>query len=112
MAEPAIVVSRIDPMDSHVALLDFLQYTFSLLLSRPEEASIRSEHRENGDLVFTVGLHPEDTGKVIGRNGHTVSAIRSLLEAGAEKAGTRVVLRVDERSDENPDSDPEPGSES
>ena len=87
-------------MDADAALLEFLQYTFSMLLSRPEEASIRSEHRENGDLVFSVGLHKEDVGRVIGRNGHTVAAIRSLLSAGATRAGKRVILRVDERQEE------------
>ena len=40
-------------------------------------------------------------GKVIGRNGHTVAAIRNLLDAGAARAGVNVVLRVDERKDEN-----------
>ncbi len=39
-------------------------------------------------------------GKVIGRNGHTISAIRNLLDAGALRAGVKVVLRVDERGDE------------
>jgi len=36
-------------MDSDVALLDFLQYPFSILLSRPEEASILSKHRASGE---------------------------------------------------------------
>lgn len=87
-------------MDSDVAFLEFLRYTFSMLLSRPEEASIRSEHRGDGDIVFHVGLHPDDVGKVIGRNGRTVAALRSLLEAGAMRAGVKATLRVEERSAE------------
>lgn len=98
-------------MDSDVAFLEFLRYTFSILLSRPEEATIRSEHRGEGDIVFHVGLHPDDMGKVIGRNGRTVAALRSLLEAGAIRAGVKATLRVEEKPDEVRSFDESGGSQ-
>jgi predicted RNA-binding protein YlqC (UPF0109 family) len=87
-------------MDSDAAFLEFLRYAFSILLSRPEEATIRSEHRGPGDVVFHVGLHADDIGKVIGRNGRTVAALRRLLEAGAIRSGVKATLRVEEKSAE------------
>ena len=89
-------------MDSDVAFLEFLRYTFSILLTHPEQATIRNEHRGEGDIVFHVDLHPDDVGKVIGRNGRTVAALRSLLEAGAVRAGVKATLRVEEKSNEVP----------
>ena len=97
-------------MDSDVAFLEFLRYTFSMLLSRPEQASIRCEHRSPGDVVYHVGLHPDDVGKVIGRNGRTVAALRSLLEAGASRAGVKATLRVHEAQEETASVD-EAGSD-
>jgi predicted RNA-binding protein YlqC (UPF0109 family) len=41
-------------------------------------------------------LHPDDMGKVIGKQGNTINAIRGLLQAGSAKADTRCVLEVSE----------------
>jgi len=81
-------------MDTDVALREFLQYTFGMLLAQPEEAVIRSEHRDNGSVAFNVGLSDDDVGRVIGRSGHTIASIRSLLQAGAERNGVKASLQV------------------
>jgi len=40
-----------------------------------------------GTTVYELRLHPQDVGKIIGRQGMTINAIRSLLLAGARKKG-------------------------
>ncbi|MDZ4198649.1 MAG: KH domain-containing protein [Kiritimatiellia bacterium] len=47
-------------------------------------------------VLFDVRCHPEDVGKIIGKGGKTISALRSLLAAVASRTGKRLVLEVAE----------------
>jgi uncharacterized protein len=44
--------------------------------------------------LFELRLHPEDVGKIIGRQGVTINAIRSLLQAGSSRKGLRCTLEI------------------
>jgi predicted RNA-binding protein YlqC (UPF0109 family) len=48
-------------------------------------------------------MHPDDVGKVIGRKGSTIHALRSLVQVGAAKKGLRCTVEIVE----TPDSQPE-----
>jgi hypothetical protein len=50
--------------------------------------------QREGTTVFELRLHPQDVGKVIGRQGMTINAIRSLLLAGSAKKGMRCTLEI------------------
>lgn len=80
-------------MDPASTLHEFLQYTLGNLIDHPDEAVITSEPIDGGQQ-FIVTLHDEDVGRVIGRNGFTISALRSLFDAAGEKHNTRVRLKV------------------
>ena len=57
----------------------------------------RSDIREvDGErvVVFEVRLHPTDVGKVIGKSGRTITAIRTLLTSAAAKNGKRAMLEI------------------
>jgi hypothetical protein len=41
-----------------------------------------------------IRLHPEDSGRIIGRSGKTIQAIRSLVLASAEKHHVRADVEV------------------
>jgi predicted RNA-binding protein YlqC (UPF0109 family) len=80
-------------MDPPTALLEFLEYVVGQLIDHPEAASIG--HELDGDRhVFRLQVHEDDMGLIIGKNGYTISSIRSLLNAAAERAGTKVVLKI------------------
>lgn len=81
-------------MDAPEALREFLAYVVANLIDHPEQASILIGHNAIGTLVFKVQLAPEDVRHVIGKNGLTVSSIRSLLNTAAEKHGLKVSLKV------------------
>ena len=82
-------------MDSSTALREFLEYIIGQLIAQPEEGAIAHELSEDGKHhKFLVTLTKDDVGKIVGKNGHTVSAIRSLLIAAAERDGQSVSLRV------------------
>ena len=48
----------------------------------------------SGATIYELRLHPEDVGKVIGRQGMTINALRSLLLAGSAKQGLRCSLEI------------------
>ena len=68
--------------------------------------TIRQE--EAGDTVeFFIGAHPDDVGKIIGKHGRTISAIRTLTNLAAAKHGKRANVEV-ERPDGSTHEIPQP----
>jgi|JI6StandDraft_1071083.scaffolds.fasta_scaffold08270_4 predicted RNA-binding protein YlqC (UPF0109 family) len=81
-------------MDAPEALREFLAYIVSNLIDHPQQASIAVGRNTAGAIVYRVQLAPQDVRHVIGKNGLTVSSIRSLLNTAADKHGIKVSLRV------------------
>ena len=79
------------------------------LVDRPDQVELRSQP-EDGGTLFELKVAPEDVGKVIGRDGRTVNAIRTLLGVAAQRRGVKVRLEVldDRRAPPAPPSDPPP----
>src|SRR5262252_1733069 len=71
----------------------FLEYVVKGLVQYPDVVTITPVQRE-GTTVYELRLHPTDVGKVIGRQGMTINAIRSLLLAGSAKKGLRCTLEI------------------
>lgn len=73
----------------------YLLTVTSPLLKRPEKAQLRVAQAKDQNMVrFRLVVEPEDISVLIGRNGMTASAIRSLAKAAGEKRGIRVVVRI------------------
>ena len=73
----------------------YLLAAVSPLIRHPEKAQLRVASTPEGDMVrFRLVLEQADVARVIGRNGMTASAIRSLAKAAGEKAGTKVVVHI------------------
>lgn len=82
----------------------FLDYVVKGLVERADAVAITPVERD-GLTVFQLRLHPTDIGKIIGRKGATIHAIRSLLQVGGAKKGFRCTIEiVEERSEDVPDS--------
>jgi predicted RNA-binding protein YlqC (UPF0109 family) len=71
----------------------FLEYVVKGLVEFPDEVTVTPVERE-GTTVYELRLNPKDIGKVIGRQGMTINAIRSLLLAGSAKRGLRCTLEI------------------
>ena len=71
----------------------FLEYVVKGLVNHPAEVTVTPVARE-GTTIYELRMHPEDVGKVIGRQGMTINAIRSLLLAGSAKKGMRCSLEI------------------
>jgi len=63
------------------------------LVDRPEAVRGESIARD-GDVVLRLHVDPDDVGQVIGRNGRTVNALRTLMRACAVDEGQRVLVDV------------------
>lgn len=71
----------------------FLEYVVKGLVEHPEAVSITPVERA-GVTVYELRLEPSDVGKIIGRQGVTINAIRSLLLAGSAKKGLRCAVEI------------------
>jgi predicted RNA-binding protein YlqC (UPF0109 family) len=71
----------------------FLEYVVKGLVQHPDDVTITPVERE-GATVYELRLNPQDVGKVIGRQGMTINAIRSLLLAGSARKGLRCTLEI------------------
>jgi len=71
----------------------FLEHVVKGLVHHPDAVKVTPVERE-GTTVYELRLHTEDVGKVIGRQGMTINAIRSLLLAGSAKKGLRCSLEI------------------
>lgn len=82
-------------MDAPEALREFLGYIVANLIDHPDQATIAVGPGSNGATSYRVTLAKDDVRHVIGRNGMTISSIRSLMNVAAEKHGIKISLRVD-----------------
>ena len=71
----------------------FLEYVVKGLVQYPDVVTITPVERE-GTTVYELRMHQQDVGKIIGRHGVTINAIRSLLIAGSAKKGLRCSVEI------------------
>lgn len=70
-----------------------LTYLARALVDQPDQVGLRVSEVE-GARLYELKVAPEDVGKVIGRDGRTVNALRTLLNAAAQKHGQKVRLEI------------------
>ena len=71
----------------------FLEYVVRGLVQNPEAVSVTPVLRE-GTTIYELRLDSQDVGKIIGRQGQTINAIRSLLSAGSARRGLRCSVEI------------------
>jgi predicted RNA-binding protein YlqC (UPF0109 family) len=71
----------------------FLEYVVKGLVQHPEDVIIKPVQR-NGMTIYELRLNEKDVGRIIGRQGMTINAIRTLLLAGSAKQGLRCALEI------------------
>lgn len=74
---------------------DFLEFVVKALVDNPDAVKTDRKVDEMGVLI-TLKVDPIDMGKIIGRNGQTAKAIRSLLRVVGVKNNARVNLKIEE----------------
>nr|WP_253908916.1 KH domain-containing protein [Corallococcus exiguus] len=86
-----------------------LTYLAKALVDQPDQVTLRVSEADGGRL-YELKVAPEDVGKVIGRDGRTVNALRTLINAAAQKQGQKVRLEIldDRRAPGSPPAPPAP----
>lgn len=74
---------------------DLIELIAKKLVSHPEDVQVRVIDRAEGQ-AYELRVHPEDMGKIIGKNGRTAKALRTLLNSAASKQDIRANLQIGE----------------
>jgi predicted RNA-binding protein YlqC (UPF0109 family) len=72
---------------------DLINYIAQALVDHPEEVSV-TEVEGNQTSVLELKVAKEDLGKVIGKQGRTARAMRTILGAASAKLKKRTVLEI------------------
>jgi len=75
-------------------MTDLLAYLARALADRPEEVAVTSFEEDEGTTVLELRVADDDLGKLIGRRGRTVNALRVVMRAAATRQGGRVLVDV------------------
>lgn len=74
---------------------EFLEYVVKSLVDNPQAVEVNRKVDEMG-VLLTLKVDPSNMGQVIGRNGNTAKAIRTLLRVVGIKNNARVNLKIEE----------------
>jgi len=77
----------------HPELQELVKFLAVSLVDAPDEVIVE-EMEEEGAAVFELTVAEEDLGKVIGKQGRTARALRTILSAAASKVRTRALLEI------------------
>jgi predicted RNA-binding protein YlqC (UPF0109 family) len=70
-----------------------VEYIVKALVDHPDQVLIAERSGKN-TIIIELALAKDDIGKVIGKDGHTINAIRTILNAAGASQKKRVVLEV------------------
>lgn len=74
-------------------LRDIVDVVARALVDHPDQVRV-SEHERRGMTVLELNTAPGDMGKIIGRQGRTAAALRTLVSVTAERHGKRAQLDI------------------
>lgn len=78
---------------------ELVEYIVSALVDEPEAVQI-TEERHGDSVVVRVRVAQGETGKVIGRQGRVIQAIRSLVKVAAVREGVHADVQLDRSAEE------------
>ena len=74
---------------------EFLEFAVKALVDSPEDVKVERKIDEMGVLI-TLDVNPKDMGMVIGREGQTAKALRTILRVIGARNNARVNLKINE----------------
>ncbi|HPY97502.1 MAG: hypothetical protein BWX78_01785 [Firmicutes bacterium ADurb.Bin099] len=73
---------------------ELLETIVFALVDEKDQVVITEEEDKEGNTVFKISAASNDVGRIIGKNGNTITAIRKILRAYAVKQRKRVIVDV------------------
>jgi hypothetical protein len=74
-------------------LTELVEYIAKALVDHPEEVTVNRVEGEQS-VIIELKVHPDDMGKIIGKQGRIAKAIRTVVKAAAAKEGKRVIVEI------------------
>lgn len=74
---------------------NLLEYLLIHLVNFPEDVVVE-EHETGRGFEYLLKVNPEDMGRVIGKKGSVIEAIRSIAKVRAVKEGIRVFIKLED----------------
>jgi hypothetical protein len=73
---------------------DAIEMIVKALVDEAENVDVREVEQKNGTTLIEVRVAPTDVGKIIGKQGKTIRALRSLARIGGSKNNRRFLLEI------------------
>ena len=73
---------------------EFIEFIAKHLVDNPDNVEVEEKAPEDKKVVLSLKVQADDVGKVIGKQGKTAQAMRTLLTAIAAKEGKRAILEI------------------
>ena len=74
-----------------------LEYIVTQIVDNPEKVEI-NEQEDQGIINFTIMVAPSDMGKIIGKSGKVIRAIRNVIKISAIKQNKKINIALSESS--------------
>ena len=81
----------VSAQDSRV--IELVGFLVQGLVEHPDDVEVE-EFVDSAGTLYGVRVHPDDVGRVIGREGRVINALRNLAKASATKVGTHVSVEI------------------
>ncbi|MFH0943145.1 MAG: KH domain-containing protein [Candidatus Beckwithbacteria bacterium] len=89
-------------------MLNLTKYLVTNLVDNPEAVVVAENVDESGTHLISITVDPTDMGKIIGKGGKIINAIRELIKVKAIKQGLRVRVMLTDQHQTNPPFPSEP----
>lgn len=89
-----VFIAQAIAADESEDLEKFVEFIVRGLVDKPDEVSITTDDGDNDSRMLRINCAKEDVGKVVGKRGKTIIALRSLINGAAGRLQKRVLLEV------------------
>ena len=72
---------------------ELLEYIVPQIVNNPDDVEIKKTEQD-GIIYLTINTHPDDIGRVIGKNGKVINSLRQIARIIAIKNGVRVNIDI------------------
>ncbi len=76
-----------------IEIKEVVEYLVKRIVDKPEEVEI-AEKRGGQVIIFEIRVNKQDFGKILGKHGKNIQAIRTLVSAVSGKLGIRTIIEI------------------
>ncbi|MFC1700571.1 KH domain-containing protein [Patescibacteria group bacterium] len=88
-------MNKLESMTKTPADQEFIEFVIKSIVDHVDDVVVERRIDEMG-VLLTLKVHPEDMGQIIGRQGSTAKAVRTLLRVIGAKNNARINLKIEE----------------